>query len=110
VSADVNYNPPNPKLKVTALQAQRNTGELRLTMSQPHTPPNKLAITERATAFAVMRPQAIRAHNYLKASGAPKGITRDADTSMMKLTGGRKTAKVKDDPKTPESKRLWISS
>ena len=44
----------------------------------------------------------MRSRNFLKASGAPKGVLDDAETFIRKLSGGRKSAKIKDDPNTPE--------
>jgi hypothetical protein len=72
--------------------------------------PNKLAMTDRETAFSGLRALAVRSRNFLKASGAPKGVVDDAETFMRKLGGGRKSAKIKDDPNTPEDESKGSSS
>src|SRR5205807_566713 len=45
-----------------------------------------------------LRSLAVRSRNFLKASGAPKPVTADAETFIRKLSGGRKSPKVKADP------------
>jgi hypothetical protein len=65
--------------------------------------PNKLAITDREIEFSALRPLAVRSRNYLKASGAPTGVVDDADIFIVKLSGDRKSPRLKDDPNTPEN-------
>jgi len=101
VSADPNYNPANTKLKTSALEAQYTAGDASASAVSAARAPNKLAITDRETAFAGLRPLAVRSRNFLKASGASKAVVDDAETFVRKMSGGRKSPKVKDDPKTP---------
>jgi hypothetical protein len=98
VSADPNYNPANNKLKTSALEAQYTAGDASASAVSAARAPNKLAITDRETAFAGLRPLAVRSRNFLKASGAPKPVTADAETYIRKLSGGRKSPKLKADP------------
>jgi hypothetical protein len=110
VSADPNYNPANDKIKVTALEAQYTASDAVVNGVAAARAPNKLAITDRDDTFSGLRPLAVRSRNFLKASGAPQGVVDDAETSIRKLSGGRKSPKVKDDPKTPEDESKKGSS
>lgn len=98
VSADPNYNPANAKLKTSALEAQFTAGDTAVSAVAAAQAPHKLAISDRETAFSELRPLAVRSRNFLKASGAPKQVAADAETFVRKLSGGRKTPKVKTDP------------
>ena len=98
VSADPDYNPANTKLKKSALEAQYTAGDTSASAVSAARAPNKLAITDRETAFSGLRALAVRSRNFLKASGAPKPVTADAETFIRKLSGGRKSPKVKADP------------
>lgn len=102
VSAEAAYNPANTKLKSTALEAQYIAGDAAANAAGSARAVNKLAITDRETSFNKLRPLAVRSRNYLKASGAPKGVIDDAETYIRKLSGGRKSPKIKDDPNTPQ--------
>jgi hypothetical protein len=102
VSAEPAYNPANTKLKVTRLEPQHVAGDAAANSVGSASALNKLAITDRETAFSQLRPLAVRSRNFLKASGAPKGVVDDAETYIRKLSGGRKSPKIKDDPNTPE--------
>ncbi|HEV7797672.1 MAG TPA: hypothetical protein VGO73_05935 [Pyrinomonadaceae bacterium] len=110
VSADPAYNPANNKLKVTALEAQYTAADAAAAAVAAARAPNKLAMTDRETAFRGLRALAVRSRNFLKASGAPKGVVDDADTSIRKLSGGRKSPKLKDDPATPADESKGSSS
>jgi hypothetical protein len=100
VSADPNYNPANSKLKTSALETQYTAGDASVSALSAARAPNKLAITDRETAFSGLRTLAVRSRNFLKASGAPKPVTADAETFIRKLSGGRKSPKPKADPKS----------
>lgn len=112
VAGDSDYNPANPKLSVTALRAQLANGETIVLEVATARAANKLAITERQLGYQELSPIAIRSRDYLRASGAGQAIVDDAQTNIMKITGGRKTPKIKDDPATPEdeSKRSHSAS
>lgn len=110
VSTEPAFDPSNDKLKITALEAQYTAGNAAVNAVAAARAPHKLAITDRENAFRGLRPLAVRSRNYLKASGAPKGVVEDADSFILKLSGGRKSAKVKDDPNTPEDESKQSSS
>jgi len=101
-SADPAYDPGNDKLKISALEAQYTAGDAAVAAVAAARAPNKLAVTDREDAFSELRPLAVRSRNYLKASGAPQSVVEDADIYIVKLSGGRKSAKVKTDPNVPE--------
>jgi hypothetical protein len=103
VSAEPSYDPSNDDLKTTALEAQYTAGDAAVNAVNAARAPNKLAITDREEAFAGLRPLAVRSRNFLKASGAQKGVVDDAETFIRKLGGGRKSPKLKDDPATPQN-------
>lgn len=110
VSADPAYNPSNDDLKIPALETQYTAGAAAVNAVAAARAPNKLAMTDREDAFGGLRALAVRSRNFLRASGAPKGVLDDAETFIRKLSGGRKTPKVKDDPKTPEDESKASSS
>jgi hypothetical protein len=95
VSAEPAYNPANIKLKVTALETQYSAADAAAASVAAARAPHTLAITDRETAFKDMRRLAVRSRNFLKASGAPKGVLDDAETSLRKLRGGRASTKAK---------------
>ena len=101
LTADAGYNPANAKLKIPALEAQYTAAEAAVDAVAAALAPNKLAITNRDVAFKDLRALVVRSRNFLKASGTSKAIVDDAETFVRKLTGGRVTAKVKDNPATP---------
>lgn len=102
VSAEPAYDPANNKHKITTLEAQYTAGAAAVAAVAAAKAPNKLAITDRETMFGGLRPLAVRSRNYLRASGAPTGVVADADIFIVKLSGGRKSPKVKDNPNAPE--------
>jgi hypothetical protein len=109
-AADPAYNPANDDLKIPALEAQHTAGDAAVSGMAVARAPNKLAITDRESGFGGLRPLAVRSRNFLKASGAPKGVLDDAETFIRKLGGGRKTPKIVDDPDTPEDESKKSSS
>jgi hypothetical protein len=102
VSADPDYNPANNKLKIPALEAQYTAGDSVVSSLAAARAPYKLAITDRESAFAGVRPLAVRSRNFLKASGVPKGVVDDAETFVRNLSGARKSPKPPDDPNRAE--------
>jgi hypothetical protein len=102
VSAELAYNPATNNLKTTALESQYAAADAAVSAVAVARAPNKLAMTDREDAFKGLRPLAVRSRNFLKASGASKGIVDDAEEFIRKLRGGRKTPKLIDDPTTPE--------
>jgi hypothetical protein len=110
VSAESSYNPANAKLKLPALETQYSAADAAVSAVAAAGAPNKLAMSDREAAFAGLRPLAVRSRNYLKASGVSQGVVEDAETFIRKLSGGRKSAKVKDNPATPENESKKSSS
>lgn len=102
IAAEPNYNPANPKLAKAALAAQLAAGESALLSVATNGASNKLAITDCQLAYDNLSPTALSSRDYLKASGAPTGILEDGQTYITKVTGGRKSKKIKDDPATPD--------
>jgi len=103
VSADSTYNPSNSALAKTALEDQYTEALASAQEVQTKMAPNKLAIDARQTAFEALGSLVKRSRNLLKASGASSKVLDDAETLVRKLTGTRKSPKVKDDPNTPEN-------
>jgi hypothetical protein len=101
VSGDPAYNPANDDLKIPALEAQYTAGDAAVSAVAAARAPNKLAITDREDTFDGLRPLAVRSRNFLKASGARQGVIDDAETSIRKLSGGRKSPKPREDANTP---------
>jgi hypothetical protein len=95
VSADTNYNPANAKLKTTALNTQYTAADGAVDAVAAARAPNKLAITERETAFGDLPKLAVRSRNFLKASGASKAVADDAEQFVRKLSGSTKKGKTK---------------
>lgn len=102
VSGEPDYNPANPSLAKAALETQYTAGLTAANNVPLALAPNKLAITVRLEGFTEARPKFVRANNALQSSGASKGEIADAKTPLRKLTGGRATPKIKDDPATPQ--------
>lgn len=109
VSADATYNPANPTLTVATLEAQYAAALAAVESVSARLAPNKIATGERVTAFEAMNKLVTRSRNLLKASGASQEVLSDAETSVRKILGRRKSSKAKvatpaaDAPGTPEN-------
>jgi len=101
VSAEPNYSPSNDAVKPPNLETQYAAALAATEDISTKMAPAKVAVNERQFAFEALGAVVMRARNMLKASGADKKILDDAETSVRKLLGRRKSAKVKDDPNTP---------
>lgn len=103
VSADPNYNPSNPTITKTGLQDLLTASQAAVVDIGAKSAPHKLAVNECQTEFEGL-PGIVRgSKNMAKASGAHEKIQQDLDTFARKVVGTRKSAKVKDDPNTPEN-------
>jgi hypothetical protein len=102
VSAEPNYNPSNAKITKTALEDHYPTAIAAAQDVPAKKAPNTLAITEREAVFDELPGLMRRSLNMLTASGASPAIIEDAKPLARKLTGRRKSAKIVDDPNTPE--------
>jgi hypothetical protein len=102
VSIDSNYNPANALIKVPALNAKKAAALAAVENIGPVEAAYKAAINDRQEGFEGLSPAVSRAGNMFKASGAGKKIQDDLKTAARKLTGRRKTAKIQDNPNTPQ--------
>jgi hypothetical protein len=109
VSADSTHNPSNAALAKTALEAQYTAALAAVQQVATKMAPNKIAISNRQTAFEGLDSVVKRSRNLLKATGTSSKVLDDAETFVRKLTGTRKSPKTKDvpdDPKTPENEAV----
>ncbi len=105
VSAQPEYNPGSNKLKVTALNAQFIAADAAVTAVEAAHAPYKLAITDRESAFKEVRPMVVRSRNYLKASGAPKGVVERCGDVCSQVN--RQSQDAKDQNWTSHSGRRF---
>jgi hypothetical protein len=103
VSVNPGYNPANPSLKVPALNAQKAAALDVVADIGAKEAPYKAAVNDRQEGFEGLPPTVSRSGNMFKASGAGVKSQDDLKTVSRKITGRRKTAKVKDDPNTPQN-------
>ena len=101
LSVNPDYNPANPSLKVPALNAQKAAAVNVVADTGTKEAPYKAAVNDRQEGFEGLAPTVSRSGNMFNASGAGQKIQDDLKTVSRKITGRRKTAKVKDDPSTP---------
>ena len=102
VSADANYNPANADITKAALATHYTAARGALDDVAPKNAPSKSAINDRQEAFDSLSGLMRRSFAMLKASGASKGKLEDAQTFLRKITGARKSPRIKDNPATPE--------
>jgi hypothetical protein len=103
VSGNPDYNPANASIKIPALNTQKAAALATVADIGAQEAPYKAAVNERQEGFEALRPIVSRAGNMFKASGAGKKIQEDLKTVSRKISGQRKSAKIKDDPSTPEN-------
>jgi hypothetical protein len=103
VSVNPDYNPANPSLKVLALNAQKTAAVDVVTDIGAQEAPYKAAVNERLEGFEGLGPTVSRAGNMFRASGAGQKSQENLKAVARKITGRRKTAKVKDDPNSPQN-------
>ncbi len=107
------YNPSNALIKLTALQTSLTDFEAAMAAVTPKASAETIALNERQAAFEPLSALVTRI-----ASAADVGInnalfSNDLRTLKRKLQGRRASAKVNDDPSTPdidESKQSISSS
>jgi hypothetical protein len=98
VKNDSNYKPSNQALTAAAMDAQYAAGMAAVQELTTHLGASKVVVTDRETGFDDLRPLLTRVHNAVKASGAPPSVIEDLSTFKRKLSGARKTPKVKAAP------------
>ena len=101
ISINPDYNPANAAIKVPALNTQKTAALAAIADIGTKEAPYKAAVNDRQEGFEGLAPTVSRSGNMFKASGAGQKIQDDLKTVSRKITGRRKTAKVKDDPNTP---------
>jgi hypothetical protein len=103
VSVNADYNPANTALRVASLNTQKTAVSTAISDVGAQQAPFKAAVNDRQAAFDEMRPVVTRAGNMLQASGSDQLIQDDVRTLQRKISGSRKSPKVKDDPNTPQN-------
>ena len=103
ISVNPDYNPANPSLKVPALNTQKAAAQAAVADIGTKEAPYKAAVNDRQEGFEGLPPIVSRAGNMFKASGAGQKVQADLKTVSRKITGRRKSAKIKDDPSTPQN-------
>jgi hypothetical protein len=103
VSVNSDYNPANLSLQIPALNRQKTAASTAISAVGAQQAPFKAAVNDRQTEFDEMRPVVTRVGNMLLASGADQLIRDDVRTLQRKISGSRKSPKVKDDPNTPQN-------
>lgn len=103
VSAEPNYNPSNALLTKEALEIMYGSALAAVEAVSAKLAPNKAAILARQEIFALLPARARQVRNYVKSLGASKATLAALETPLRKLTGMRKSARIKDDPNTPEN-------
>lgn len=101
ISLNPDYNPANPALPVPALNTRKTAALAAVTVVGAKEAAFKAVVNDRQDLFEGVPALMTRSGNMLKASGASQKIMDDAKTVARKITGQRKTPKVKDDPNTP---------
>ena len=105
----ISYNPSNPKILLTALQAKETECQLAMTEVTGATIPLKNAVNAREEGYEGMGDLAIRVKSALTSSGASPAIIKDAKGIVNKILG-RRTGKKKDpDPNNPEGGSISVS-
>jgi len=102
VSADPNYKPSNTALTTTALEAQDVAASAIVEDLANKNAPHKTAIRERVEAFEPLSSRGRQMRDVARASGATKAALANLETPLRKLSGVRASARIKDDPNTPE--------
>ena len=100
-AADAGYDPTNNALKTPQLEAQYAAALAAVEDVDAKLAPNMVDRNERRIAYDAVPKLFRRSRNYLKSTGASAEFLADAETLIRKITGKRKTPKVKDDPSTP---------
>lgn len=96
------YNPSNPLIKLTNINAVISAAEPALDAVQTAKTPYRNATAAAQDAFEPLNELTTRIINALKASGVPDSVVEDARTYTRKIKGQRKEPKAKDDPATPD--------
>lgn len=101
VSGDSNYNPANGDLATIPLESHYTASLAAIDDVAAKSASSKMATNNRQAVYEPLASLGRRSFNMLKASGASKAVLDDAQTNLRKVTGARKSAKVKNDPNTP---------
>jgi hypothetical protein len=102
ISVNPDYNPANALIKIPALNTQKAGGLAAITDLGAKEAAYKAIVNDRQLLFEGVPALMTRSGNMLKASGANQKILDDAKSVRRKITGQRKSPKVKDDPNAPQ--------
>lgn len=100
-TAETGYSPPNNALKLQELNAQYTAALAAVEDVDAKNAPHMVDRNERRAAYDAVPKLFRRSRNSLKSTGASAAFLDDAENLIRKITGKRKTPKVKDDPSTP---------
>ena len=84
-----NYNPVNPNLTTSSLQAKWETAKLKLKAVKDTKEPFDSVTGARQIVFKKVKPLATKVINALIAQEAPETVIKDARTIIRKLNGKR---------------------
>ena len=113
VAYGANYNPSNPLISLRNLQSKLLAVQTAVNDLMPKASAETVAVNERQTAFDNLQKIVPRILAAADASVTDRLFSDDLRTIVRKLQGRRASAKVKDDPDTPnvdESKQSVSAS
>lgn len=96
------YNPPNPSLKISELEARLNAFETAKNSVTPKASAETLALNQRQEVFERLSPLVTRVVSAAAVSVNDQLFSNDLRAVARKLQGRRAKAKVEDDPSTPD--------
>jgi hypothetical protein len=100
-AAETAYDPSNNRLKVAELETQHAAALAAVEDVDAKNAPHMVDRNARRAAYDAVPKLFRRSRNLLKSTGASVAFLDDAENLIRKITGKRKTPKVKDDPSTP---------
>lgn len=96
------YNPPVSQIAIAALQAKHTSFQAALNAVTPKASAETIALNARQAAFDPLSSLVTRVVNAAAVSINDQLFSNDLRTIARKLQGRRASAKVADDPSTPE--------
>ncbi len=106
------YQPSNPLIKLSHMQIKLKAAQTASEAVTPKESAETLAVSARQTAFEPLGKLVTRIGNAADVSVNDESFSDDLRSVTRKLQGRRASAKIKDDPNTPEdeSKQSGSSS
>lgn len=96
------YKPPIPQIEVAAMQSKLTVFETAKNSVTPKASTETLALNARQDVFDILSPLVTRIASAAAVSVNDQLFSNDLRTIVRKLQGRRATAKVQDDPLTPD--------